>query len=33
MALFGNDDAPCDLDGSGPGVRQRLADSIEGTGK
>lgn len=29
-ALFGNDDALCDLDSSGPGMWQRLADLIEG---
>lgn len=29
-ALFGNDDALCDLDSSGPGTWQRLADLIEG---
>lgn len=29
-ALFGNGDALCDLDSSGPGVWQRLADLIEG---
>lgn len=29
-ALFGNDDALCDLDSSGPSVWQRLADLIEG---
>lgn len=29
-ALFGNDDAPCDLDSSGPGTRAKLADLIEG---
>lgn len=28
--LFGNDDALCDLDSSGPGMWQRLADLIEG---
>ena len=30
MALFGNDDALCDLDSSGPGTWQKLADLIEG---
>ena len=29
-ALFGNDDALCDLDSSGPGMWQKLADLIEG---
>lgn len=29
-ALFGNDDALCDLDSSGPGTRAKLADLIEG---
>ena len=29
-ALFGNDDALCNLDSSGPGMWQRLADLIEG---
>ena len=29
-ALFGNDDALCNLDSSGPGVWQRLADLIDG---
>lgn len=29
-ALFGNDDALCDLDSSGPGTWQKLADLIEG---
>lgn len=29
-ALFGNDDALRDLDSSGPGTWQRLADLIEG---
>lgn len=29
-SLFGNDDALCDLDSSGPGTWQRLADLIEG---
>lgn len=29
-ALFGNDDALCGLDGSGPGTWKRLADLIEG---
>lgn len=29
-ALFGNDDALCDLDSSGPGTWKRLADLIEG---
>ena len=29
-ALFGNDDALCDLDSSGPGTWARLADLIEG---
>ena len=29
-ALFGNDGALCSLDGSGPGMWQRLADLIEG---
>lgn len=29
-ALFGNDDALCDLDSSGPGTCQKLADLIEG---
>ena len=29
-ALFGNDDALCDLDSSGPGTWDRLADLIEG---
>ena len=29
-ALFGNDDALCDLDSSGPGTWQRFADLIEG---
>ena len=29
-ALFGNDDALCDLDSSGQGTWQRLADLIEG---
>ena len=28
--LFGSDDALCDLDSSGPGTWQRLADLIEG---
>lgn len=28
-ALFGNDDALCDLDSSGPGTWQKLADLIE----
>lgn len=30
MSLFGNDDALCDLDSSGPGTWKRLADLIEG---
>lgn len=30
MALFGNDDALCDLDSSGPGTWKKLADLIEG---
>ena len=29
-ALFGNDDALCDIDSSGPGTWARLADLIEG---
>lgn len=29
-ALFGNDDALCNLDISGPGMWQKLADLIEG---
>ena len=29
-ALFGNDDALCNLDSSGPGMWQKLADLIEG---
>lgn len=29
-ALFGNDDALCNLDGSGPGMWAKLADLIEG---
>lgn len=29
-APFGNDDAPCDLDGPGPGMWRKLADPIEG---
>lgn len=29
-ALFGNDDAPCNLDGSGPGMWAKPADPIEG---
>lgn len=29
-ALFGNGDALCDLDSSGPGTRAKLADLIEG---
>ena len=29
-ALFGNDDALCDLDSSGPGTWAKLADLIEG---
>ena len=29
-ALFGNDDALCDLDSSGPGMWAKLADLIEG---
>ena len=29
-ALFGNDDALCDLDSSGPGTWEKLADLIEG---
>ena len=29
-ALFGNDDALCDLDSSGTGTWQKLADLIEG---
>lgn len=29
-ALFGNGDAPCGLDGSGPGTRAKPADPIEG---
>lgn len=29
-ALFGNDDALCDLDSSVPGTWQKLADLIEG---
>ena len=29
-ALFGNDDALCDLDSSGPGTLEKLADLIEG---
>ena len=29
-ALFGNDDALCDLDSSGPGTWQKLAVLIEG---
>ena len=29
-ALFDNDDALCDLDSSGPGTWQKLADLIEG---
>lgn len=29
-ALFGNDDALCDLDSSGQGTWQKLADLIEG---
>lgn len=29
-ALFGNDDALCDIDSSGPGTWQRLTDLIEG---
>lgn len=29
-ALFGNDDAPCNLDSSGPGMWAKLADLIEG---
>ena len=29
-ALFGNDDALCDLDSSGPGTWAKLADIIEG---
>lgn len=28
-ALFGNDDALCNLDSSGPGMWQRLADLID----
>lgn len=28
--LFGNDDALCELDSSGPGTWQKLADLIEG---
>lgn len=31
-SLFGNDDALCDLDISGPGTWQKLADLIEGKG-
>lgn len=29
-ALFGNDDALCNLDSSGPGMWAKLADLIEG---
>lgn len=29
-SLFGNDDALCDLDSSGPGTWKRLANLIEG---
>lgn len=31
-ALFGNDDALCNLDSSGPGMWQRLADLIDDGG-
>lgn len=31
-ALFGNDDALCDLDSSWPGTMAKLADLIEGKG-
>lgn len=32
-APFGNDDAPCDLDSSGPGMWRKPADPIEGKGR